>query len=131
MTSINDVYCCGNALHVNDLVDYVSESGEIAGENAARKQENNLQDLVEIKTNAKIMYTVPSLIDFNRETKKVILYFRSTKVYEKQKLMIYCNGEMIFSKKYSFVKPPEMERVVLDLSSVKNVHEITVILDDE
>lgn len=131
MTSINDVYCCGNALHVNDLVDYVSESGEIAGENAARKQENNLQDLVEIKTNAKIMYTVPSLIDFNRETKKVILYFRSTNVYEKQKLMIYCNGEMIFSKKYSFVKPPEMERVVLDLSSVKNVHEITVILDDE
>ena len=35
MTSVAGVFSCGNALHVNDLVDYVSESGEIAGGNAA------------------------------------------------------------------------------------------------
>ena len=29
------IFVCGNALHVNDLVDYVSESGEGAGESAA------------------------------------------------------------------------------------------------
>ncbi|MGN0520054.1 MAG: NAD(P)/FAD-dependent oxidoreductase, partial [Candidatus Fimenecus sp.] len=36
MTTVDGVFSCGNALHVNDLVDYVSESGEIAGENAAK-----------------------------------------------------------------------------------------------
>ncbi|NPE22548.1 FAD-binding protein [Fusibacter sp. A1] len=31
MTSVEGVFCCGNALHVFDLVDHVSDSGEIAG----------------------------------------------------------------------------------------------------
>ena len=35
MTSVPGVFSCGNALHVNDLVDYVSASGEEAGRNAA------------------------------------------------------------------------------------------------
>ncbi len=35
MTSVEGIFVCGNALHVNDLVDYVSESGEIAGRAAA------------------------------------------------------------------------------------------------
>jgi thioredoxin reductase len=30
-TLLRGIFVCGNALHVNDLVDYVSESGEIAG----------------------------------------------------------------------------------------------------
>lgn len=38
MTSVPGVFCCGNALHVNDLVDYVSESGELAGKAAAHYQ---------------------------------------------------------------------------------------------
>lgn len=131
MTSLYGVYCCGNALHVNDLVDYVSESGEIAGENAAKKAEKEARKLIEVKTNQKIMYTVPSLIDLTCITKKTIFYFRSTENYEKQKLVIYGNKEIIFSKKYHVVKPPEMERVEIDLSSVKNLEEIKVILEDE
>ena len=38
--------------------------------------------------------------------------------------------EIIFSK-ISCCKPPEMERVEIDLSSVKNLEEIKVILEDE
>lgn len=34
-TTIPGLFSCGNALHVNDLVDYVSESGSIAGEQAS------------------------------------------------------------------------------------------------
>ena len=131
MTSLSDVYCCGNALHVNDLVDYVSESGEIAGENAAKIEKNRERKLIDVKANQKIMYTVPSLIDLNCETKKTILYFRSTEVFEKQKLVIYGNDEIVFSKKYNYIKPPEMERVEIDLSSVKNLQEIKVVLEDE
>ena len=35
MTGVEGVFCCGNALHVFDLVDDVSKSGEKAGESAA------------------------------------------------------------------------------------------------
>ena len=35
MTNVPGVFSCGNALHVNDLVDYVSLSGEQAGKSAA------------------------------------------------------------------------------------------------
>ncbi len=35
MTGVDGVFCCGNALHVFDLVDDVSKSGEKAGESAA------------------------------------------------------------------------------------------------
>ena len=34
-TTVPGLFSCGNALHVNDLVDYVSESGSIVGEQAA------------------------------------------------------------------------------------------------
>ena len=36
MTDVSGVFCCGNALYVHDLVDYVSETGEAAGRGAAR-----------------------------------------------------------------------------------------------
>jgi len=39
MTKVEGVFCCGNALNVNDPVDYVSESGESAGRAAAEHAE--------------------------------------------------------------------------------------------
>lgn len=36
MTSVSGVFTCGNSQHVYDLVDYVSDSGESAGKNAAQ-----------------------------------------------------------------------------------------------
>ncbi|NLA57524.1 MAG: hypothetical protein GX855_01250 [Firmicutes bacterium] len=35
-TLVSGIFACGNVLHVHDLVDYVSEEAEIAGEAAAR-----------------------------------------------------------------------------------------------
>ena len=32
---VSGVFLCGNSLHVNDLVDYVSNEGEVAGKWAA------------------------------------------------------------------------------------------------
>lgn len=41
MTSVPGVFCCGNALHVFDLVDHVTVSGEHAGRSAMRYMEGN------------------------------------------------------------------------------------------
>ena len=54
-TSIPYLFSCGNAVHVNDLVDYVSESGRLAGEQAAllcsRQQEYGVYGKAKEQTN--------------------------------------------------------------------------------
>ena len=116
MTSVDGIFSCGNALHVNDLVDYVSESGEEAGKNAAlyAKKERNL---VKINATKKILYAVPQNIDLNKNNDKTIVYFRSRNPLSACKLKISVDGKVVFEKKYPFLRPPEMERLELNFDS--------------
>ena len=113
-TLTDGIYACGNALHVNDLVDYVSESGETAGESAGRQIRE--RKLVPISTNGKLLYTVPQMLDLNSDVSKVIMYFRASEDLAKQKITVTANGKEIFSKRYAKLLPPEMERIVVDFS---------------
>ena len=66
MTSVPGVFSCGNALHVNDLVDYVSLSGDEAGESAAEycKGEKKPADRVPVEYDRKkFLYVVPQYYD--------------------------------------------------------------------
>jgi len=117
MTSVAGVFSCGNSLHVNDLVDYVSESGEIAGDSAAQYVRENLsRELVDIQIdNQDFLYVVPQHININTSNKKVILYFRSREVRENMRVTIRSGDNILFSRKYVILRPPEMERVPLEL----------------
>lgn len=119
MTSVEGVFSCGNALHVNDLVDYVSESGEIAGENAAEYVKGaSPREYIDIKMASKdFLYVVPQHININASSKSAILYFRSREVQENMRVTIKSGDNILFSKKYIKLKPPEMERVRLNLKS--------------
>ena len=140
-TTVPGLFSCGNALHVNDLVDYVSESGSIAGEQAAtlcngkrtsagHTREDNQQDkaaepsecLAEIPIGADktLLYQTPARIVPDR--KPAVIYFRSAAQREHATLTI--NAEtadgttVLFKKTYRSLKPPEMERIVLDTASI-------------
>ncbi len=117
MSSIDGVFSCGNALHVNDLVDYVSESGEIAGASAAayKKSERRLLDL---NVGAGLLYLVPQMLDLNKNNSDATLYFRSAEVMDKCVLRCTVDGKKVFEKKYPFLRPPEMERIVFDFSAL-------------
>lgn len=115
-TLVDGIYACGNALHVNDLVDYVSESGETAGECAC--DDSSERKLIPIKTDGKLLYVVPQMLDANSDLSKVIMYFRSSEDLTKQKLTVTVNGEEVFTKRFMKLLPPEMERVVVDFSRV-------------
>lgn len=115
MTSVGGVFSCGNALHVSDLVDYVSESGEIAGL-AAGEYAGGERHLASLKSGENMMYLVPQLIDLNAENKKTILFFRSNQNLDNSRLSIEIDGEKVFEKKYAFLRPPEMERLEIDFS---------------
>ena len=52
---------------------------------------------------------------------------------DKCKLTFSVNGKTVKEKKYPFLRPPEMERLVLSLSEagLKNTDKITVTLEGE
>jgi len=115
MTFAPHVYSCGNSLHVSDLADYVSESGELAGTYAAKSIQKE-RDLQEIEIDSHLMYFVPSHLDFKSPTRQVIAYFRSSGEYENATLYIEHDGKTLFKKRYLHLRPPEMERIVFSLS---------------
>ena len=118
MTSVDGVFSCGNALHVNDLVDYVSESGETAGENAAAYEKKERRE-INLTASEEFLYVVPQKLDLNRNNSKTTVYFRSREILDKCVFKIKKDGQEVFKKKYPFLRPPEMEKLVIDFDSFK------------
>lgn len=115
MTSVDGVFSCGNAMHVNDLVDFVSESGALAGAAAARYRPGP-RKTVAIAASDDFLYFVPQRLDPDRLDGKTTIYFRSATDMKRPRLSLTVDGEEVFSKKYVFLRPPEMERLELDCS---------------
>lgn len=125
-TTVEGVYSCGNALHVNDLVDYVSENAETAGISATKT--GAPRKLVEVKTVGKILYVVPQMLDINDNISNVIMYFRAGEVLKNAKIKIIVNNsDVIFEKKYAKLLPPEMERIKVDFSSAQFVDGLNLV----
>ncbi len=133
-TRISGLFSCGNALHVNDLVDYVSESGKTAGEaacrfaenislNKAEKNEKEYPDKCKIELKGKFLYAVPQEINPELKT-DIVFYFRSSEELKNVKLELNVNGKTIFEKKYTELKPPEMERFVLPYKKLEEISTI-------
>lgn len=124
MTQVEGVFSCGNALHVNDLVDYVSESGKLAGKYAAEfalDTSNAAAGKELIKLNASgddFLYVVPQYFDIKSKNKTLIIYFRSKEIRGSTKVQIRYNDNLLFTKLYTNLKPPEMKRIQLNLDSV-------------
>ena len=126
-TLVSGVYSCGNAMHVNDLDDYVSESGEIAAE-AASKLENKTRSLEKVTFDKNFLYVVPSHVDFNKDTEKITFYFRSRDEYKNKILKVMQGETLLYKKVFLNLRPPEMEKILL---TVKDKGEIKFILEDK
>lgn len=124
-TSLDGAFVCGNALHVNDLVDYVSESGAAAGA-AAADYSGKKRSLTELSAGKEFLYAVPERLDTGSDLTETVLFFRSRDVREKSVVDVLVNGKTVFSKKYQKLKPPEMERIEVDLSAVKPGDSVTL-----
>lgn len=130
MTCVDGVFSCGNALHVNDLVDYVSESGETAGENAA-KYAKRPRNEIPVDSSGALLYAVPQRLDLAADNSSVQLYFRSREVLDGCTFKIVVDGETVFSKKYPFLRPPEMEKLTVDFSRFNLTPQSKITLDIE
>lgn len=127
-TGIEGIFACGNVLHVHDLVDFVSEEGEIAGKSAAIYLQGKTASVtnIPIHTDGKIRYTVPQKIT---EEKDVTIYFRVSNVFENVKINVYGDQELLLSKRKVKVAPGEMESIEMKKEQLENVTELRMELE--
>ena len=73
---------------------------------------------IDIEASDRFGYIVPQRLDLNADNRKTVLYFRSRDVLNGCTLKMRLDGKEVFSKKYPFLRPPEMERLEMDFSSL-------------
>ncbi len=111
MTNIPGVFSCGNALHVNDLVDYVSQSGEDAGKSAAEYCKKPTGDGKKIPVEydkSKFLYVVPQYYDADKGL-PMTMYFRARNEIKNQRVSAVSDSGELISKKFRNLTPSEME----------------------
>ncbi len=131
-TSVEGLFVCGNALHVHDLVDYVSDESHKAGLNAKAYLER--QDKVaraehEIIVADHIRYVVPQMLDYNRFDAPVELMFRTTTKAEQAVFRLVQDDKVIKEKKARYVAPAEMEKMMLDPQDLIGTGPVTLYME--
>ena len=131
-TDVEGVFACGNVLHVHDLVDFVSEEAEIAGQAAAEYLSGRKADNTDIRliTDGKIRYTVPQKISVKKD---VTVYFRVSDVFRNVRIVVKDRDNVLINRKKLKVAPGEMETVTLkaaQLEGVGDTLEFSIEFDD-
>ena len=112
MTSVPGIFACGNVAVVFDLVDYVSQSGEIAAAAAVSYINGKLtcgEDAEYVKTvpAGNVNFIVPQKIVKGEEC-EVQLYMRVKHPDKKAVLEVSEDGQVTQTARHAFVAPPEM-----------------------
>ncbi|GHV95939.1 pyridine nucleotide-disulfide oxidoreductase [Spirochaetia bacterium] len=126
------IFCCGNALQVNDLVDYVSESGETAGQQAALHALNGGKDgrrFAEITASRDFLSLVPQRIDMDTIEEETTVFFRSREERENVRVRVLAGEREIFRKDYRHLRPPEMEKIGITLKSCSTGEKIHFVME--
>lgn len=127
-TSREGIFACGNVLHVHDLVDFVSQEAEIAGQSAAAYINGSLRQefSIPIFTDEKIRYTVPQRISRKGD---LTVFFRVADRYKNVKFNLLADGTVIHSLKKPKAAPGEMEHIKLKKEVLENVSELKLELE--
>ena len=132
-TSAPSVFACGNVVHVNDLVDNVSEESARAGKYAAQYamgKLNGQRKTVKSITGRNVRYLCPQTVDAAEKGGKVSIYFRVLQPELNVKLVARCGDEVIYSHKEYRVNPGEMNHVNIETAKVTGDITVEVIKED-
>ncbi len=122
-TSMPGVFACGNALHVHDLVDFVSLEAEKAGKAAADYilGQNQNVERIPIGVGNKIRYVLPQTIRLGTD---VELSIRVTCPEEDVSIGLFDGETMLKSIKYRKVHPAQMIKIKLDANQTSNINSL-------
>ena len=117
-TGLPGVFACGNAVHVHDLVDYVSGEAKEAGARAAQylkggKTDSLKENIVQIIPENGVRYTVPSTIRLSHMKNTQTVRFRVGREYRNVKVCIYADDQLLRSLPKKTMAPGEMENIIL------------------
>ncbi|KUH31648.1 pyridine nucleotide-disulfide oxidoreductase [Thermococcus celericrescens] len=122
-TSVPGVFVAGNALLINDLVDYVAEQGELAAEGAKEFIENGgigSRKWIGVEKGENVRLLAPHRLSGERD---VYLYLRVARPMEDVELRIPEAGKRV---KLSLATPAEMLRVKLKAEEIRDAEKLTV-----
>ena len=132
-TSVPGIFACGNALHVHDLVDNVSEESITAGKNAAdfvNGKGPGKADTV-VLNGQNVTGIVPQMTHSSADAGTTKLMFRPAKVMKNVKVIVSADGTDIQSRKAMVVAPGEMFSFNLDNSLIPHgTGEISVRIEE-
>ena len=120
-TSWDNVFACGNVVHVNDLVDNVTVESMNAGASAARYAMHKLPEAnreVPSVTGENVRYLCPQRVKIGEENETVRLFFR---VLHPELDVVICvkSGDKVLSeKKAKRVNPGEMCHVEVKTAEI-------------
>ena len=122
MTNISGIFACGNALHVHDLVDYVSKEAYNCGIACAKYVLENKKNESNVTNVCKdgISYVIPQ--HFSNQNENIEFLFRVNKVQKNAIIRLSANN---FTKeiKRLAIAPAEMEKIILkkeELAQIQN-----------
>lgn len=139
-TNVVGIFACGNALHVHDLVDFVTEESECAGLNAAlylksldgsTSVNKASENFISITPHGGVRYTVPSQIH-SFTTSPVEIKFRVNNVYQNASFCVYFDDEKVLQKKFKVAVPGEMEKICLHqklINKLSSTHHIRICIE--
>lgn len=114
-TRVAGFFACGNALHVHDLVDFVSEESALAGKSAAHfiKFGQMESESIQVQTRTGIRYAVPNTIRPDLVKEDIRLNYRVDDVYLDHLICVDFDGKEVLRKKCRILMPGEMETILL------------------
>lgn len=119
-TSIPGIFACGNGLHIHDVVDFVSEEGDVVAKSVSDYL-NNVHDSlnsVEVKGDANFIYVIPHTINLDKTVK---LKFRMRRPFKNVKILIKSGDEILMTLPKTQLLPAEMEMIQIPLSILQKV----------
>lgn len=120
-TNIEGIFACGNALHVHDLVDFVTAESRKAGKAVSNYVLGNYKvetKRVEMEAKEGISYIVPQKVSPENIDKTIELFMRVTGVYKNVDFVIKIDGNEVRRIKKKHLAPAEMEKVILTKNEV-------------
>ncbi len=121
-TNISGIFACGNVLQVHDLVDYVSDEAELAGESAANYVLNTTDgtDTVETKAGFGVRYVLPQKVhtDKNADT---ALFLRVSAPFGKVRFTVRAGDTLLATAVRLKAAPGEMEKLTVKAEKLRGV----------
>lgn len=131
-TNKDGVFACGNVLHVHDLVDFVSQEGELAGFGVAQYLDNKLCNSFthSIIAGSGIGSVVPQKINIHNINDKIEVFMRAKNTCSNSTINAYIGDKLISQKAESKICPAEMLHLTINKQDIidndGNNKEITI-----